>query len=59
MMSLHLDNTYAKKRGIADNLLLGVPNVMYQHQVDLVACDFKWCRMVPPVGQRISTHQQY
>ena len=39
-----------RKRGIAENLLLGVPNVMYQHQVDLVADDFKWCQMVPPVG---------
>ena len=47
MMSLHINNTHAKKRGIAKNLLLAVRIVMHQQQVDLVAGDFNgaaWSR---------------
>ena len=40
MMSLHINNTHAKKRGIAKNLLLAVRAAMHQQQVDLVAGDF-------------------
>ena len=40
MMSLHINNTHAKKRGIAKNLLLAVRTVMHQEQVDMVAGDF-------------------
>ena len=40
MMSLHINNAYAKKRGIAKNLLVTVRTVMHQQQVDLVAGDF-------------------
>ena len=37
MMSLHINNQYAKKRGIAENLLLAVRTVMHQERVDMVA----------------------
>ena len=40
MMSLRIHNTYAKKRGIAKNLLLAVRTVVHQQQVDTVAGDF-------------------
>ena len=40
MMLLHINNTYAKKRGIAKNLLLAVRTVMRQQQVGMVAGDF-------------------
>ena len=40
MMSLHINNQYAKKRGIAKNLLLAVRAAMHQEQVDMVASDF-------------------
>ena len=40
MMSLHIiNNQYAKKRGIAENLLLAVRTAMHQEQVDMVAGD--------------------
>ena len=39
MMSFHINNTYAKKRGIAKNLLLAIRAVLHQQQVDLVAGD--------------------
>ena len=40
MVSLHINNQYAKKRGIGTNLLLAVRTVMHQEQVDMVAGDF-------------------
>ena len=40
MMSLHINNQYAKKRGIAKKMLLTVRTVMHQEQVDMVAGDF-------------------
>ena len=40
MMLLHVNNQYAKKRGLAKNFLLAVRTVMYQEQVDMVAGDF-------------------
>ena len=40
MMSFHINNAYAKRRGITKNLLLTVRTVMHQQQVDLVAGDF-------------------
>ena len=40
MISFHSNNTFAEKRGIAKNLLLGVRSVMHQLQVDLVAGNF-------------------
>ena len=40
MVSLHINNQCAKKRGIAKNLLLAVRAVMHQEQVDRVAGDF-------------------
>ena len=40
MMSFHIiNNQYAKKRGIAENLLLAVRTAMQQEQVDMVAGD--------------------
>ena len=40
MMSLHSNNNYAKKRGIANNVLFAVRTAMQQEQVDMVAGDF-------------------
>ena len=40
MMSLHINNKYAKKRGIVQNLLLAMRTVMHQEQDDMVAGDF-------------------
>ena len=40
MMSLHINNRFAKKRGMRKNLLLTVRTVMLQEQVDMVAGDF-------------------
>ena len=39
-MPLHINNQYAKKRGIAKHLLLAVRTVMHPEQVDMVAGDF-------------------
>ena len=39
-MSLHINNNYAKKRGIGKKLLLTVRAVMLEKHVDLVAGDF-------------------
>ena len=38
-MSFHINHAYAKKRGIAKNLLLAVRTVTHQQQVDMVAGD--------------------
>ena len=40
VMSLHINNKYAKKREFAKHLLLAVRTVMHQEQVDMVAGDF-------------------
>ena len=40
MMSLHINNHSAKKRGIGNNLLLTVRTAMLQEKVDMVAGDF-------------------
>ena len=40
VMSLHINNNYAKKRGIGKKLLLTIRAVMLDEQVDLVAGDF-------------------
>ena len=58
MMSLHIDNTCVKKRGVGENLLLGVPCVMYQHKVDLVVGDFKWCRQWGSESRLISSIEE-
>ena len=39
MMSLHINNHFAKKRDIGKNLLVTVRTVMLQEQVDMVAGD--------------------
>ena len=39
-MSLHINNNYAKKRGIGKKLLLTIRAVMLKEHVDLVAGDF-------------------
>ena len=44
MMSLHINDQLAKKRGIAKNLTLAVRTVMHQEQVDMVA-GLLWCHM--------------
>ena len=40
VMSLHINNNHAKKRGIGKNLLLTIRAMMLDEQVDLVAGDF-------------------
>ena len=40
MMSVHINNQYAKNLGISKNLLLAVRTVMHQEQFDMVAGDF-------------------
>ena len=40
MMSLRINNQYAKKRATGKNLLLAVRTVMRQEQVDMVAGEF-------------------
>ena len=40
MMSLHINNHFAKKRGIRKNILRTVRSVMLQKQVEMVAGDF-------------------
>ena len=39
-MSLHLNNSYAKKRGTAKNVPVAVRTAMQQERVDMVAGDF-------------------
>ena len=39
-MSLHINNNYAKKRGIGKKLLLTIRAIMQEEHVDLVAGDF-------------------
>ena len=58
MMSLHIHNHYAKKRGIGENLLLAVRTVMRQEQVDMVGGDFNgaaWRRKSGNEQRRNST----
>ena len=40
MMSLHINNQFAKKRGIGKKLLLAIRTVMMEEHVDMVAGDF-------------------
>ena len=40
MMSVHINNQHAKKRGIGKNLMIAVRTVVFQEQVDMVAGDF-------------------
>ena len=55
-MSLHINNQFAKKRGIGKKLVLTVRAVMLEEHVDVVAGDFNgaaWHRPCP------TTHQNY
>ena len=62
MMSLHIiNNQYAKKRGIAENLLLAVRTAMHQEQVDMVAGDLNgapWRRRSGNDQRRDSTIEE-
>ena len=40
MMSLHMNNPYVKKRGIAKNMFFAVRTFMCQEQIEMVAGDF-------------------
>ena len=40
VMSFHISNIYAKKRGIAKKLILTIRAIMIGQHIDLVACDF-------------------
>ena len=50
VMSLHINNHYAKKRGIGKKLLLAVRTVMLQQHVDMVAGDFNGAAWRRPSG---------
>ena len=50
MMSLHINNHHAKKRGIGKKLLLTVRTVLLQEYVDLVAGDFNGAAWRRPSG---------
>ena len=59
MMSLHIDNSHAKKRGIAKNVLDAVRTAM--QQVDMVAGDFNgaaWRRKRGEGQQCVSTIEE-
>ena len=61
MMSLHINNQYAKKRGIAKNVLLAVRTVLRQEQIDFVAGDFNgaaWRKKSGGDQQRDSTIEE-
>ena len=61
MMSLHINTHYAKKRGIAKNVLFAVRTVMCQEQVDMVAGDFNgatWRKKSGDNQQRHSTIEE-
>ena len=61
MMSLHINNQFAKKRGIGKNLSTVVRTVMFQEQVDLVAGDFygaAWRRQSGSEHRPISTIEE-
>ena len=61
MLSLHINNQYAKKRAISKNLLLAVRTVMLQEQVDMVAGDFDdaaWRRQSGNEQRRDSTIEE-
>ena len=51
MMSLHINNHYAKKRGIGKKLILTIRTVMLHEHVDKVADDFNGAAWAPPVRQ--------
>ena len=61
MMSVHINTHYAKKRGIAKNVLFAVRTVMCQEQVDMVAGDFNgatWRKKSGDNQQRHSTIEE-
>ena len=61
MMTLHINNQYAKKRGIEKHLLLANRIVMHQEQVDMVAGDFygaAWRRRSGNEQRRDSTFEE-
>ena len=47
VVSLHINNNYAKKRGIGKKLLLCIRAVMLDELVDLVAGDFRGASFAP------------
>ena len=59
MMSLHINNQLAKKRGIGKKLLLTVRAAMPVEHVDLVAGDFNGAAWRRPCGNDRQTHQYH
>ena len=60
-MSLHVNNQYAKERGIGKNLSVAVRIVVLQEQVDMLAGDFNgaaWRRQSGNEQRRNSTIEQ-
>ena len=58
MMSLHINNQYAKKRGIGKNLLLAVRTVMFQKTGWHGGGRLQWGCMAATI-RRSSTHQHH
>ena len=56
--SLHINNQFAKKRGIGKKLLLTIRAVMLEERVYLVAGDFNGAAWRRPMRQRSKTHQR-
>ena len=62
VMSLHINNNYAKTRGIGKKLLLTVRAVMLDEQKDLVAGDVNgaaWCRRTCVLSKKLLPTQTY
>ena len=57
MMSLHINNQLAKKRGIGKKLLLTIRAAMPVEHVDLVALDVNGAAWRRPCGNDRKTHQ--
>ena len=57
-MSLHINNQFAKKRGIEKKLLLAIPAVMLEEHV-ILAAGTSTVRLAPSMRQRSTTHQYY
>ena len=55
VLSLHINNIHAKKKGIAKNLILAVRAIMISQHVDLVAGDFNGTAWRCPSRNNIST----
>ena len=58
-MSIHINNQFAKKRGIGKKLLLTIRAVMLKEHVDLVAGGLQRFCFAPLMRQQSKTHQHH